>query len=175
MNEQNNAKQKLTDKAFSRLMWTSVIAILVCIACLCSGTYAWFAEDLSSASNEIKVAEECSLVVTASDDTQTLLTVDCKEEKTLTLEKGVTYTVVLSLPADSASGYLLVRVGSMVYHTDFIERHADEGAHTMTFYLVLAETAEVVFAPRWGIYSGACDVKNGETLTVIPITNAQTP
>jgi uncharacterized membrane protein YdbT with pleckstrin-like domain len=56
LNEKNNISPenvKLTDKAFSRLLITSVVAILFLVACLCSTTYAWFVQDISSGENLI--------------------------------------------------------------------------------------------------------------------------
>ena len=178
MNEQKNISPenaKLTDQAFSRLLITSVVAILFLIACLCSTTYAWFVQDVSSTDNAIKAAQECLLTASLSVAEEnsgvseaievTFPVADCQTAQTHTLAAG-NYTVVLSLPADSASGYLVLGVGSTVYHTDFIERHTDAEPHTLTFSLVLNEAAEVVFTPRWGIYAGVCDVTDGGTLTV---------
>ena len=172
MNEQKNITPEtaqLTDKAFSRLLVTSVVAILFLIACLCSTTYAWFVQDVASTENQIKAAEECQLSVTLLDGTAVLLEVDCSESETLLLPDG-TYTVTLSLPAQSASGYLVLKVGSKVYHTDFIERHAEVEPQTLSFTLVLqnGEDVAVTFTPRWGIYAGECDVSNGGTLTIAP-------
>ena len=53
MEKQNNKTDKLTDKAFSRLVITSVIGILVCIACLCSTTFAWFTGATESNTNTV--------------------------------------------------------------------------------------------------------------------------
>ena len=168
MNEKNNISPetaKLTDKAFSRLLATSVVAILFLVACLCSTTYAWFVQDISSGENLIKVAEECRLTVSLSNGTEVLLEADCSQSQSISLSDG-TYTVTLTLPPASGSGYLVLEVGSTVYHTDFIERHTDAEPHTLTFSLVLNEAAEVLFTPRWGIYAGVCDVTDGGTLTV---------
>ena len=53
MDKQNKNTDKLTDKAFSRMMLTSVLGILVCLVCLCSTTWAWFTADVSNNSNTI--------------------------------------------------------------------------------------------------------------------------
>lgn len=179
MNEQNKPQATITDKAFSRLAITSIAAILFCIICLCSTTYAWFAQDVQSAENQIKAAEECLLTVSLAEQGVTreseLPVADCSQAQTYALTKG-TYTVLLSLPANSASGYLVVKLGNTSYYTDFIERHTDAEPHTMEFSLVLAEDAELVFVPRWGIYSGTCNVSAGGTLTLgTPSTEGEAP
>jgi hypothetical protein len=51
LEQQNN--QKITDKAFTRFVATSVFGILVCIACLCSSTFAWFNVSQDSSHNII--------------------------------------------------------------------------------------------------------------------------
>ena len=100
MEQQNKPKAKLTDKAFSRLVLTSVLAIIVCIVCLCSTTYAWFTDSAPSNENEIKMAETFDLTVTVTKDGTPLADI----ENGVELEAGVVYTVTLSLPAGSASG-----------------------------------------------------------------------
>ena len=64
--QQNKKPDKLTDKAFLRLAVTSILAILVCIVCLCSTTFAWFKDSAPSAANSIKTADECDLSVQVS-------------------------------------------------------------------------------------------------------------
>ena len=54
MKKQNN--EKLSDKAFARLVLTSILGILVCIICLCSTTYAWFSGSVQVDSNTLKAA-----------------------------------------------------------------------------------------------------------------------
>ena len=167
MDEQNNKKDKLTDKAFSRLMWTSFLAILVCVVCLCSSTYAWFTESKTNTDNQIKAAE-CLLTFTLSDGSQTLLEIEaCNTSESISLENG-SYTVSLELPANSASGYLVLACDSAEYYSDFIQRHTDVEAHTLTFELIVNTdtTLEIKFTPRWGIYAGACDVTNGGVLEI---------
>lgn len=151
-----NKEEKITDKAFSRLLVTSVLGILVCIACLCSTTWAWFTGSAGSTENEIKTASECLLTVTVTDSGETLADV----ENGVSLEEGVTYTVTLALPADSASGYCLIETAKRSYYTEYIARH-ESGVETRTFTLTVEETQRVTFTTRWGIYSCDCDVVGG--------------
>ena len=164
MNEQNNKQvETLTDKAFLRLAITSLLTILLLIAGLCSTTYAWFVQDISSSENQLTSAK-CDLEVTLSDGTSVLMEASCGTNADMELPIG-TYTVTLTLPTNSASGYLIVKIGEAVYHTDFLSRHTDTEAHTLVFTLELHEESRVILEPRWGIYSGEPDVRNGDVLS----------
>ena len=165
MEKLNKTNDKLTEKAFSRLLWTSILGVLACIVCLCSGTFAWFNANSSSADNEIKSADVTDIKVTLSDGTTTLAELDIDNPSTLTLGPG-TYTVTLFLPNDSASGYLLMSTGGTKYHSDCIVRHSVAEGKTVSFTLSLTETRTVTFTPRWGIYSGDPDVADGGVLNL---------
>jgi hypothetical protein len=52
------------------------------------------------------------------------------------------------------------------YRSDYILRHENETAKTVTFYLTVDETQDVSFMKHWGIYTDAPSVKNGETLNI---------
>ena len=152
----DNKDEKITDKAFSRLIITSFLGILVCIACLCSTTWAWFTGAAENDNNEIKTAETCLLTVTVTDSDVALSDI----EGGVVLEKNVTYTVTLSLPSGSASGYCLIKTDDRSYYTEYIARHEGE-TETRSFRLTVEESQTVAFVSRWGIYSGACDVVDG--------------
>ena len=87
---------------------------------------------------------------------------------TVTLQSGATYTVTLSLPKDSSSGYLVFSVGDdEKYYSDFLEHHDSEEAKTLTFTITVnsSEPIEVTFTPRWGIYAGDPTVTDGGSFT----------
>jgi len=185
---------KLTDKAFMRLIVTSFAAIILCLACLGSTTWALFSDVFPSEKNEIRSAEKCLLTVsvvrnenggasTASTDStestetgdETVFLDKVNEEKSLDLASG-TYTVTMTLPKNSASGYLVISCGEQKYYTDFLERHENDVPSTLTFTLKVdagdpvapatEATLAIEFVPRWGIYAGDAHVKNGGTLEV---------
>lgn len=157
MEERNKVEVTISDKAFSRLLFTSVLSILICIACLCTASYAWFSDSAPSKGNQINMATDCLLTVTVSKDGVPLENI----ENGVELEAGVAYTVLLSLPADTASGYCLIAAGGETYYTDYILRHSEPEAQTVTFTLTVEETQRVKFTPRWGIYAADSDVKEG--------------
>ena len=157
MEQQKQNNEKLTDQAFSRLLTTSILGILACIVCLCSTTYAWFSDTAPSRGNEIKMAEECLLTVEVTDGDLVLSGI----EEGVMLEAGVSYTVTLTLPANSSSGYCLVLVGDHSYYTDYIARHSDPAPQTRSFTLISETSQTVRFEIRWGIYAQESDVQDG--------------
>ena len=149
------------------MLVTSIAAILFFIICLCSTTYAWFTQSLPNENNEIKAAERCLLTVTVEDGTQPLLTADCSASAVLTDLAAGTYTVTLTLPKDSASGYLVIETTpAQRYYSDFIQSHTEDTPHMLTFTLVVADDVSLTLTPRWGIYSGTPHVKDGGTLAI---------
>ena len=191
MKSQKENMDKLTDKAFMRLIVTSFAAIILCLACLGSTTWALFSDVFPSEKNEIRSAEKCLLTVsiasaenggasTASTDStetgdETVILDKVNEGKSLDLASG-TYTVTMTLPKSSASGYLVISCGEQKYYTDFLERHENDVPSTLTFTLKVdagdpvapatEATLAIEFVPRWGIYAGDTHVKNGGTLEV---------
>lgn len=159
MEKQQN-KEKLSDRAFARLILTSFLSIAMCIICLCSTTWAWFSESVPSSNNEIKTAGECQLSVSVKEDGENETQLD-NIENGVELKEGASYTVTLSLPKGSASGYCIISTDTQKYYTDFIKRHDDEQAKMITFTLTVATTKKVYFTTHWGIYSGECSVQNG--------------
>ncbi len=158
LKKQKTNTDQLTDKAFSRLVLTSILGILVCIVCLCSTSYAWFSDEAPSNKNEIKTAGECLLTVTVNDQTNAVLE---GIEDGVELKADTEYTVTLSLPSDTASGYCLITADGVSYYTDYIARHSSGEVKTLSFTLTVAEDQVVVFTPRWGIYAGESNVLNG--------------
>ena len=67
----NKAEDKITDKAFSRAVITSVFGIIVCLIMLGSATWAWFAKETTSASNAINTGNFTAQVVIYSTEEQT--------------------------------------------------------------------------------------------------------
>lgn len=161
MEKQNN--EKLSDKAFSRLALTSILSILICITCLCSTTYAWFTGSVQSGDNKIQTADACLLSVSVYKDGTEKAIIDTENAATLDCEG--TYTVTLTLPKESASGYLVLTVNGQKYYSDYLQGN-DDIEQTLTFTLNVLAARSVTFTARWGIYSGECHVKNGETLTI---------
>ena len=163
MEQQNKSTGKLTDKAFSRLAFISFFAIFICIVCLCSTTFAWFTDSSESKSNEINIATDCLITVSVASSDGTLL--DGIEDGA-ELSADEEYTVTVSLPANTASGYCIIHVGDNSYYSEYIVRHEDPEAHTVTFTLKVGTAQTVTFESHWGIYARESDVLNGGELLI---------
>ena len=134
--------EKLTDKVFMKIITFSFIIMFICLASLCSVTWAWFADSTNSSSNTIKSSGAFSLTVTAVSGDETVL------------------------PAGSSSGYLAVNHGVDEYFTSSLLRHENAEPETMSFTLVVNETVDLTFITRWGIRSDEPSVTEGGTLTI---------
>ena len=163
---------KLTDKAFMRLIITSALAIFLCVVCLCSTTWAWFSDSNTSGSNSI-TASSCTMVITVGDQQYAYGTTIPE----ITLPAGNTLTVKMTIPEDSASGYCVVEYTYTVDgETKKEECRTQAVSNTATstpvrevsFSIVAEEDAQtkVKITPRWGIYSGVACIKNGDVLNV---------
>ena len=172
MNNRHDTTEKLTDKAFSRLMITSVLGILICITCLCSATWAWFSADTASNSNTLG-SGKFGLSVTVADENGA--PVDVSESPTgtsaCTLTEAGLYTVTLTATADTtvSKGFCVIKVNSNTYRTDALML---EETNTFTFTLDAKEPdLTVIFSPAWGL-PAEISVTTGETLPISGLPTA---
>ena len=166
METQKNIPDKLTDKAFSRLMLTSVLGILVCIVCLCSATWAWFSTDTSFDGNKVSSGEfNISVSVTDANSTVTTLTENAVGETAYTFENEGIYTVTLKMTADTtvSKGFCRMSVGGDTYYTASINTDTDP----FTFTVEVKEAGvTVTFYPSWGYPSATELIEKDATLTL---------
>ena len=170
MEEQINQTTKLTDKAFSRFIGTAMLGILVCIACLCSATWAWFNAGNGSQPSTIKGGsfdQEISIEILGSGG-EVVLSPIGKTKQSCELELGKSYTITLSPTADTTvKGYCIITVNGEKYNTESFGIDTDDVDETIAFTLTLPDgvgVTEVTFESHWGI---AVDkhVENGATFT----------
>lgn len=160
MEKENTNKLELMDKAFSRLLIPSMCAIFICIICLCSTTFAWFTESVPSEGNQINIAENCNIDVTVEKDGVVFTDIESGVE----LEANVEYTVTVTLPPDTASGYCVMTADGVTYKSDYILRHTGPESKVITFTVMVEETKTVEFIGRWGIYNGESDVVDNKLI-----------
>ena len=174
LEEQNN--KKITDKAFTRFVATSVFGILVCIACLCSSTFAWFTTTQDSSQNTITSGtfdHEIKIEITSAGSGETIAVTDGAVQS-CTLDRGKSYVVTLT-PTDTTTvkGYCVITIDGMEYHTGTYGAVSEGSLEVLTFTLTLPAgnvPAEVIFKPHWGI-AAEKHVQNGETLTHAVVAN----
>lgn len=171
MEKQNKTTERLTDKAFSRLLLTAVLGILVCMLGLFSATWAWYeAGKLVSVSpfdGEILGIDVS--VVNASDESVSVTLRD-DGASVASLAPGL-YTVTLSFSDDTTAqnGFCTLRVNGKIYRTDSVS--ADD-SEPFTFTLDAGSLSlNLTFTPSWGIPSDP-DVDLGGTLPLAPSDGA---
>ncbi len=175
MNTQQKNADKLTDKAFSRLWITAIVGILICIACLCSTTWAWFSADQSAEGSTLQSGRfDLDISITkepSSTENETIeqrstvieITDLANGKMSCTLEKGK-YTIVLKMTQDTTvtRGFCTITVGDKVYCTDSINAN---GTAPFTFTLdVAADDTTIIFSPAWGLPAQASVEHRGALL-----------
>ena len=104
---------RLSEKAFSHGLWASVFSIVLCLALLCSVTYAWFSSEITSDTNSIVSGSfALSMQVTDSLGNEIPLVADDvtrPSARTAFLPASGIYKVTLMLDESSdAKGYCIV-------------------------------------------------------------------
>lgn len=166
MDQKQQNAERLTDKAFTRLLLTSVLGILACLACLCSATWALFSVDISNSQNQLVsgVYDLSVTVVEAASGDPVAVKKGENGISSCTLGAPGRYVVTLSV-SDAATvkkGHCLIKAGSKTQKTAAI----CAGAEGSISFAIETQTdaLTVYFAPTWGIPS-AFDVDDGGSLT----------
>lgn len=149
----------MTDKAFTRMIATSIAGVVLSLICLCSTTFAWFTDSVPSGNNVIKTSE-CLLTITVADSGEQLANI----ENGVALQSGVEYTVTLTLPKDSSSGYCRMETSTGKYYSETLARHTTDVDTVVTYTVTVESDMTVKFITGWGTYSGEPDVTNGGTI-----------
>lgn len=162
--EQQNMK-KLSDKALIRLIITSVLGILLCIVFLCSTSYAWFTESVEGKNNSIKTAGECLLTATVSQGGEEIIKITADESGKTINDMNGEYSVSLTLPRESSSGYLIISVDGENYYSEYLKRNETQD-QSLNFTITVNTPKSIKFTTHWGIYAEDCHVSNGENLNI---------
>lgn len=153
------------EKAFTQSLWVSAISILLCMIALCSVTYAWFAEDVTTERNRIEAGTfDLTVTVTAADGSEILTErgTDGAWRATLPASQEL-YTVTLTVTDNtSVKGFCLVANDADQWQSGLIA----VGETTFTFTVAVnGADASLRFAPQWGIPADPAILQGG-TLTV---------
>ena len=171
-----NNSDKLTEKAFTRLIATSVLGIIICMGCLCSATWAWFSDSVRENSTQIVTARE-DLTVSVIREDGTAVDTDGLSDGYVILNAG-TYTLTLTRSAGSSSGYFVLRFNDVSYYSDGVIRDPENDVDlSATYSFTVPSEASVTLETRWGIYSGETVIKRNDgsisaEAFVIPVVSA---
>ena len=160
----DSKQDKLTDKAFTQSIAVSVISILVCVVALCSMTWAWFSEGVTSSSNTIK-AGNCTVTVSVMYDGVEIAP-NSDATGTYTFEAGKSYQIKITSTGSAESSYCKLVIGGQDFYTEQVSM--SEPNNTITFALTFDAQTEVEIITRWGTYhisNNARNFYNGKSYT----------
>ena len=176
--------EKVSDKAFSRIMLSSVFGILLCGICLAGLTWAWFSSTVTSTANTITAAKFTVDISVIEEGATTPLSPTSTEENlgyNYALTAGNTYTVAVTADssATATTGYCTVKLGSDTYHTIQLYPAGGEGKpQSVDFTVDAAQDLVLTITPQWGTFAKEQserligDTPNG--LSIIPATESGT-
>ena len=146
-------QERVDDRSFSGMIFSSVLGIVLCMICLAGLTWAWFSDSASSSVNTLSAARfDVSVAVT---NTTTQVEEQPQSEKQFALSNG-TYAVTLTGTgnAQTYGGYCTLTLGSDTYHT--VQLRSGE-QFTFTLTVTSAQTVSFTVLPQWGTYAGSAE------------------
>ena len=146
--------EKITEKAFSQSLIISVVSILLCLVALCSVTWAWFSEDVTSSSNTIKTGN-CTVTVSVMNETTEI---PLNATGTYTFEAGKSYKIIITSTGSVTSSYCKLVIGGQDFYTEQVS--TSEPNNTISFTLAFDAPTEVEIITRWGTYHIPNDARN---------------
>lgn len=115
--------EKTTDVPLARLLMPSVVAVVLCVVCLCGMTFAWFSARVSIPNQTLTAANyaiTATVVAAGSGENVADVSVLQGSDGTYTLTAGQAYRVTLTNSGTATSGYCLVTLGDNKYCTGTI-------------------------------------------------------
>ena len=129
---------KVTEKMFGRVLLSSICSILLCMACLISTTWAWFAVSIENEGNEIQIATVTPIVEIKAGDT----VVSPAGNARYTLSEGI-YTIGVRLENDATGSDDLNRPQGKVYVVMIVAHDDASESYFFTFDGKQAESKEL--------------------------------
>lgn len=151
--------EKVTEKIFGRVLLSSICGILLCMTCLASTTWAWFAVSVENRGNEIRIAS-----ISAKADIDGAVPADGN----YSLGPG-TYNVCITLESDLEEPKSPVYVVMSAKHSGEQKHYCftfENGNKEMTCVLgVSGEAATVGFSVSW-VRPVSAEPVGGEALVI---------
>lgn len=148
--------EKVSDKAFLRMMLSSVFGILLCGICLAGLTWAWFTSSITSTANTITAADFSIAIIYKNDSNEVINPFN--ESGTL---KSGTYKVTITASGSATTGYCTVELklsdnNEKIYHTIQLYPAGGEGKpQSVEFSVSVSDGSLLAITPQWG----TCAVK----------------
>lgn len=165
-------KEKRSD-GLMHILAPSMLAICICAICLCGASWAWFTASTSTGTAQIQSSSYKLLYQVNEDATPTEL---AETGTAYTLPAGTTsITITLSATGTAgATGYCSIKIGDETYYTEQIRVN---DTSEFTFTVKAAAGTQITLIPKWGTYSHAATLHNGDVITATGSqpSNTQTP
>ena len=147
-------KEKRSD-GLMHILAPAMLAICICAICLCGASWAWFTASTSTGTTQIQSSSYKLSYQIGSD------TAELAEVKTVTVPESGSCKITLSATGTAgATGYCSIKIGDETYYTEQI--FADG---TFTFTVNAAAGTTITLTPKWGNYSHAAMLHNGDVIT----------
>lgn len=162
-----STKESAGDRAFMRLLVSSIVSIVLSMTCLTLSTWAWFCTGVESdpillQASYYHVEEVACPILKREIETDGAQEryVFYSDEEELTAPAG-TYTVTVTV-SGTGKGYCKILLDTESGEDALLfTGEIPSGKHS--FRLTLEESARITVIPLWGIYSGS------DTLAVTPV------
>lgn len=169
--------EKVSDKAFLRIMLSSIFGILICGICLAGLTWAWFTSSISSTANTITAAD-FSVGVEFKQNESVIEPVI--ENESYKLNSG-TYTVTVTASGSATTGYCKVELklsdnNIKTYRTIQLYPAGGQGKPQSVDFTVNAQQDLVLtIIPQWATFAKPeNELLIGNGLSSIPETETNT-
>lgn len=155
-------KEKRSD-GLMHILAPSMLAICICAICLCGVSWAWFTASTSTGTTAIRSSSYKLFYQIGSDKEAEL----AETGNTYTLTSDTTVITLKAIGTAGATGYCSIKIGDETYYTKQISVNDTSG---FTFTVNAAADTTITLTPKWGTYSHAATLHNGD---VIPATGSQ--
>lgn len=156
-------RDDLADKTFIHSLTVCVASILLCLILLSATTWAWFGDNISSASNSIQ-AGNCTVSVDVKNS-GTNVEPQANTDSAYTFIFGAEkqYTVTITSMGTAKSSYCILIVDGKEYYTEQISTVSPD--NSITFTMSFTNETPVQIITRWGTYhadNAARDIYGGK-------------
>ena len=176
-------KGKIREKVMLARTALTVAIMVVCLAAMGITAYAYFAYNVTSASNHIQAAKfETKVSIQIGQSNNEPVTVEQVNAQTqvATLSAGKEYSVTIEKTGTAQTGFCVISAKNCEiekYHTQQIGkdvRSNTEGKNTITFTLTVTDTTDVTFYSHWGTSTQYADYEDKGKNDVLYILDGET-
>ena len=154
--EKHATKEKRSD-GLMHILAPAMLAICICAICLCGASWAWFTASTSTGTTAIQSSSYKLSYQIGSD------TAELAEVKTVTVPESGSCKITLSAAGTAgATGYCSIKIGDETYYTKqiFVNDTSE-----FTFTVNAAAGTTITLTPKWGNYTHAATLHNGDVIT----------